>query len=441
MGVEQLLDRVWTIKGKTYDLTKFAANHPGGERAIENAAAHPNGELFVESYHPDPELIYNTISKYEVKGNVKLINPVNDTFKSEVKYTFDDKGWYRRVKKAGMAAVRGTNKKFAKKTNLRGDLTYLLFDCLHLLLLLVATMMLWFGSWKAAVCCGILRAACIMRIAHVASHASLSPWADVNKLLYYISMMFSGTTPEIWSRKHVVRHHINTNEDGLDEDRMDPLKCVAPGLPYHEFHKNQHIYMWPFYMHVVGVWALSDFLGNGYRANAGCMPFKTKDVMLNYFTLGVHFLITYFLPIYCQGWLWGLFLIEINTVLTSTIFGFEFIVNHEIDGCDIFQDYKDKEIDWGKYQAISSADFHPLGWGAWFFNQLTGGLNLQICHHLFPGVHYRHYPVLTEVIYKLAKEDGFEPTYSSSVIEAVSRHHQFLKNCSNEFKKTSLKTE
>eukprot|EP01064_Diplonema_japonicum_P031908 TRINITY_DN585_c0_g3_i1.p1 TRINITY_DN585_c0_g3~~TRINITY_DN585_c0_g3_i1.p1 ORF type:complete len:453 (+),score=87.92 TRINITY_DN585_c0_g3_i1:61-1419(+) len=439
-SVPTMLDTVWKIKGKYYDLSKFAAQHPGGERALMNAAAHPRGEYFVESYHPDPDLVYKVIEKYEIKGSMPEIkNPVKDEYESKIDYTFEPDGFYRKVKKAGMLALRGKNKK--SKTNLRGDDIYLMVDMLHLAFLFISTFLLCMGSWKAAIATGVLRGAVIMRIAHVASHSSLSPYPEVNHIMYYLSMVFAGTTPEIWSRKHVVRHHVNTNEDDLDEDRMEPLKCVFNGAPYYEFHKNQHKYIWGFYVHVVAAWAISDIIGNNFRKSCGPVPFTPKETMLNMATQFFHVLFTYALPIYFQGFFYGLLLIELNTVLTSTIFGFEFIVNHEIEGCDIYPETVGKTVDWGAYQTISSADFHPLGWGSWFFNQLTGGLNLQICHHLFPGIHYRHYPTLTKIIYEHAEKENIQALYSSSVVEAVTRHYEFLKKSSIEFAKNAKKVE
>lgn len=435
----QVLEQAWQIHGKLYDLEKFAHLHPGGQRALENAACHPNGEYFVESYHPDAESVYSQIEKYEVQGDVKLAKPIAEEFKSKIDYTFEKDGWYRKMKKAAMQAVRGKPKnknQKPRKTNLRGDDIYVAVDILHLLVLTMCTLLLWAGSWKAAIAVGVLRGACIMRIAHVASHASLSTNPQLNTVLYYASMTFAGTAPEIWSRKHVVRHHVNTNEDVLDEDRMEPIKCIFKGANWFDYHRNQHIYVWPFYVHVVMAWSFSDLIMNASRATAGCAGYKPMQVAANYATLLTHIAITYVAPLYLLGW-WGLFLVEINTLLTSTIFGFEFIVNHEIEGCDIYEESKGQKVDWGLYQAISSADFHPgEGIGAWFFNQLTGGLNLQICHHLFPGIHYRHYPELNKVIYEHMEKAGHPATRSDTVVSAVTNHYQFLKNCSEKYGKT-----
>ena len=429
----KLYEKVWTINGKAYDLKPFMSQHPGGEYALDCAAAHPHGELFVESYHPDADFVYETIKKYEIKStNYEVTHPVNMYYDSKVQYTFEESGFYRKLKKAGMAAIRGGGKKKAmKKTNLRGDDIYMMCDVLHLVLLSLASVLLIAGSWKAAIAVGVLRAANIMRIAHVASHASLSPYPEFNNAMYYIAMVFAGTTPEFWSRKHVVRHHVNTNEDGLDEDRMEPLKCAGKGAMWFDIHKHQHIYMWFLYVHILPIWTLSDVLANNFR-ETGALPMSRSARVKNVVTQFFHLMITYVLPLYACGFLWGMFLIEIETVITSTLFGFEFIVNHEIDGCDFFHDVVGKSVDWGKYQAISSADFHPLGWGAWFMNQYTGGLNLQICHHLFPGVHYRHYPALTKIIYEHMEKEGDKPVFSKSLLEAVVRHHQFLKNCVSE---------
>ncbi|KAJ9455352.1 Acyl-lipid (7-3)-desaturase [Diplonema papillatum] len=435
---------VWKINGKLYDLSTFAATHPGGERALENAASHPHGEFFIESYHPDPELVYSILPKYEIKSsNPAVENPVNDTFETKINYTFKEDGFYRKVKKAGMLAIRGKTKAGKKKTskvNLRGDDVYVMVDIIHLLVLFLTSFLLIMGSWKAALVTGLLRGACIMRVAHSASHASLSPYPELNGIMYYVAMMFSGTTPEIWNRKHVVRHHVNTNEDGLDEDRMDDVKSVFKSAPWHEFHKNQHIYCWPFYMHIVFPWTVSDVLSNSHRKDAGPLPFSTKQSLLNVLTQVAHISLTYVLPVYFNGF-YGLFLVWLNTVLTSVTFGFEFIVNHEIDGCDIYEEALGKDTDWGLYQAISSADFHAKGLGSWFFNQWTGGLNLQICHHLFPGVHYRHYPTLTKIIYEHMEKVGQKPTSSTTVADAVYNHHQFLKNCSEKYGKLHLKAE
>jgi fatty acid desaturase (delta-4 desaturase) len=37
-------------------------------------------------------------------------------------------------------------------------------------------------------------------------------------------------------------------------------------------------------------------------------------------------------------------------------------------------------------------------WGSTLGNFFTGGLNLQIEHHLFPAISFAHYPAIQEVV-------------------------------------------
>ena len=43
--------------------------------------------------------------------------------------------------------------------------------------------------------------------------------------------------------------------------------------------------------------------------------------------------------------------------------------------------------DWGVQQIVTSAN-----WGGSVGNFFTGGLNLQVEHHLFPAISFMHYP-------------------------------------------------
>ena len=78
------------------------------------------------------------------------------------------------------------------------------------------------------------------------------------------------------------------------------------------------------------------------------------------------------------------------------------------------------ERDWGEYQVISSHDYgisdSPTpGWGEWLYCHLSGGLNNQIAHHLFPSTHYSHYPRITRAIREVCAKEGISFQYSASL--------------------------
>ena len=61
-----------------------------------------------------------------------------------------------------------------------------------------------------------------------------------------------------------------------------------------------------------------------------------------------------------------------------------------------------------------------------FALHLSGGLNMQIEHHLFPGVHYRHYPALSRLVRAACAEFHLPYNTSSSIFEAVAKHYRVL---------------
>lgn len=49
--------------------------------------------------------------------------------------------------------------------------------------------------------------------------------------------------------------------------------------------------------------------------------------------------------------------------------------------------------DWGVQQVLTSAN-----WGGVIGNFFTGGLNLQVEHHLFPAISFMHYPAIAAIV-------------------------------------------
>jgi fatty acid desaturase (delta-4 desaturase) len=59
------------------------------------------------------------------------------------------------------------------------------------------------------------------------------------------------------------------------------------------------------------------------------------------------------------------------------------------------------ERDWGVQQVLTSAN-----WGGVVGNFFTGGLNLQVEHHLFPAISFMHYPAIAAIVADECKKRG-----------------------------------
>ena len=119
---------------------------------------------------------------------------------------------------------------------------------------------------------------------------------------------------------------------------------------------------------------------------------------------------------------------------SSVWFSLQFAVNHETEEASNFS-AKGSEMmnnkntrDWGAHQLLTShnysIDFLPS-------LHLSGGLNYQIEHHLFPSVHYKFYPDLSKLVRQTAKEFNLPYNCSNSFVGGVVKHYQLLKHMGN----------
>ncbi len=81
------------------------------------------------------------------------------------------------------------------------------------------------------------------------------------------------------------------------------------------------------------------------------------------------------------------------------------------------------ETSWFAHQLYTTTDFAPRNFLAGF---LTGGLNQQVEHHLFPNICSCHYSSLSPIVKQTAEEFGL-PYHEYSFGKAVKSHFNFLR--------------
>lgn len=119
------------------------------------------------------------------------------------------------------------------------------------------------------------------------------------------------------------------------------------------------------------------------------------------------FFFTFFrllLPFLCLPFTTAAAVFLLSEWTCSTWFALQFAVSHEVDECvehekSVLDTLKANEakgivnqgglVDWGAHQVRAS---HNYSADSLLSLHFSGGLNLQIEHHLFPSVHYTHYP-------------------------------------------------
>jgi len=104
-----------------------------------------------------------------------------------------------------------------------------------------------------------------------------------------------------------------------------------------------------------------------------------------------------------------------------------FSVNHLTEPAD-FPDELTNERDWAKLQVLTSTNF---GINSSLWTLLSGGLNYQIEHHLFPGVCHMYLPLIHPIVKKTCEE--FKIPYSAfpSYFDALYSHYAHLRELGN----------
>jgi hypothetical protein len=133
------------------------------------------------------------------------------------------------------------------------------------------------------------------------------------------------------------------------------------------------------------------------------------------------------LPAYCGMALWRVLLcVTLSDLLGSAYLAFLFQCNHVAVGVE-YPVADDKthnvEQDWAKMQLATTQDYGHNSFMTYF---MTGALNYQVTHHLFPYISQGHYRELAIVIQQYCREHKVEYVARDNVIRCGTGTHWTL---------------
>jgi fatty acid desaturase len=215
-------------------------------------------------------------------------------------------------------------------------------------------------------------------IAHEASHRQVfrnNKWNDWTGL--FLSNLFAGLSYGFWMRKHN-KHHQKPNQIGEDPDiairvlsftveSRDEKRGVERWI------SNRQGYLFPFLLFLTGFDLLLDsFLAIGRKdrpVGIRTLEFSLMVVRQTapYVIMGAMF-----------GWLWAIALWVFMMMVFGFFMGAAFAPNHK--GMPLVP--RDAKLDFFERQVVTSRNIR----GSWLKDNLMGGLNYQVEHHLFPSM-------------------------------------------------------
>jgi len=414
------------VRGKVYNVTSWVSKHPGGVDTIVLNGGRDATQLF-EAYHPIK--VYSMLAPYyvgEITANADNpdfppMSPFYLSMKKKVEDYFID------------------NKLDPRTSNEMLLRTVVLIALVYTFHYFSVVSNVWALQVASAVIVGIACALLSFMPVHEGSHASTTSSPLMWRILGAVHDFVNGAGFYTWCHQHFLGHHPYTNltNGDADNDALDPdvytndpdIRRIKPHQTWYNRYRFQAYY----------VPVLYGLLGIKYRINDVVIMFFSKTnghIKLNppptwhlvSFVAGKTFFLIYriLVPAYYIGLVNSLSLFIVADLVTSYILAFVFQVNHVVPVAKwptVDKATGRVNMDWAELQLSTTLDY---GHGSYWTTVLTGALNYQVVHHLFPYISQLHYPALALIIKKHCKENNIPyhclPTFGA----ALSEHFRYL---------------
>jgi len=286
-----------------------------------------------------------------------------------------------------------------------------------------------YGSLWAAVLFGIARALFGIHTMHSSSHFAVSKNPSIWKWLDWLCFdVFMGGSNLSWNYQHILGHHQFTNVFQADPD----LPCVVEGdvrrlvnqQKWKFMYKFQAFYLPLLYPLLALKTRVSDaMILFGSKASGPLTMTVSRDQRLLLAATKAFFVWYQFYLPYSIGYLTvgRLFVLYLATELASGAWlAYFFQVNHISESIRYTTAEDATAKEWAALQVEGTLDYahdSPL------FIFLSGTLNYQTIHHLFPSVSNHHYPALTkQVLIPLCEKHKVKFNYIPSYWGALKAH-------------------
>jgi linoleoyl-CoA desaturase len=241
---------------------------------------------------------------------------------------------------------------------------------------------------------------------HTGNHCGSSIFPKLNDVLGRI-INWIGGNQLVWKYEHQISHHLSPNILHKDNDCEIgyPFIRLHPQLPWKWYHLFQPVIL--LFGISVGLlkWSISDPINIYYRkvGNISLPTLSKRDwielIGTKIFWWGVHFIVPCITWGTRQGVLSGVLKFGIASWYLENIF----IVNHIQEPLmEKKREDSSKDREHWAIQQIKGTSNWSAGSGWW--NWLSGGLNHQIEHHLFPSIHPYLYPKISKVVKNTCQE-------------------------------------
>ncbi|KAL2631564.1 hypothetical protein R1flu_016250 [Riccia fluitans] len=282
------------------------------------------------------------------------------------------------------------------------------------------------GDWFALIAAPLFFWILGVNTFHDAAHFSLHKNWKVNRFVPYLFPIL--TSPLAWYHQHNIGHHSYTNVSHRDPElaHFTFWKREHKSVKWRPAHEKQRspwflLFWWTVAVEIAfatmnDLWMIKDKVYNE------CVPMKAlsrRRLLCHCLgrVIGAGFLFVW--PFFFfDTWTRVIIFAVVPYVIVSNLF----MVNTQINHLTTDTAHAGDE-DWFKHQVVTAQDFGVKSKFCFF---LSGGLNLQVTHHLFPTVNHCHLHKLQPIVALLCDKYSVKYKTYSGYFDAIRAHHDHV---------------
>lgn len=404
------------IHNKHYDLTNF--DHPGGVTPISQAYGRDATVMF-ESHHPfvDKSKLDALLKKYEINklpDGIELLPGEEDVpkfdfdsdfaieLKQEVRKYFEEES-----KRRGVTLIQATKARHS----------HLLYIGFFFILRLIVNIMWLKGWWLSLILMPICDWVSGSSIFHDALHFAMFYNEYVNLSMGYLAGLML-TSPQHWRYQHNIGHHCYPNMIDRDPDLYVPLTRYRIELKKEVVPPSAQISIislmaWTKNIFIIPIVELTNRVSLNILESV--LPsWNNKAFLFD----RLMFIVIYIMLPFCLFETWkGLIFAFVPRILFSMIFFLITQVTHIHTPCMI------DDKNWHKHQIETATNY---GCDNLINYIISGGLNYQIEHHLFPNVCHCHHKNIRPIVMRLCKKHNIQYKEFNSYIDAFNGYYDHI---------------
>jgi len=276
------------------------------------------------------------------------------------------------------------------------------------------------GSWLGVFLFGCSNWMWYVNTFHDASHFALTKYWWINRIAEHLSPY--AFSPIIWDFQHVIAHH---NLPNTDDDPNDQFLLKIKG-------RKSERYRWgwiiKFTLMCLGMQLVLELVPwvKFVSHNTKMMPYANPKRRLIHFFRPAWYLFTLTWPYFLTDWSgWKCFAFAIIPwIIKSLSFATVSQVSHLQPGCHPL--LKDG-ASWYSWQCLTTTDY---GGGPWYIFwpifYFSGGVSLQIEHHLFPGINSCQLPRLCAEVERVCTKHQLPYRMLPGLVGPLKQHIEWM---------------